>query len=62
MWDIRKGVVVESDMGRWATKEQAEKELANRKKRNLARKERDEVMKSCGLVKVRGAEGGTYWE
>jgi len=26
------------------------------------RKERDELMKSLGLVKVRGAMGGTYWE
>ncbi len=24
--------------------------------------EREEVMRSCGLVKVRGALGGTYWE
>lgn len=62
MWTIKKGVVVESDTGRFATKEEAEKELAKRKKRNAARKERDEVMRSCGLVKVRGALGGTYWE
>ena len=26
------------------------------------RKERDDVMKSLGLKKVRGAMGGTYWE
>jgi hypothetical protein len=26
------------------------------------RKARDEAMRSCGLVKVRGALGGTYWE
>jgi uncharacterized Zn finger protein (UPF0148 family) len=26
------------------------------------RKERDEAMRSCGLVKVKGALGGTYWE
>lgn len=31
-------------------------------KRRAARKERDELMESCGLVKVRGALGGTYWE
>ena len=26
------------------------------------RRERDDVMESLGLVKVRGALGGTYWE
>lgn len=61
-WTIKRGVVVESEFGRFDTKEQAEKELVNRKKRNLARKERDEVMRSCGLTKVKGALGGTYWE
>jgi len=29
---------------------------------NLARKMRDQAMRDCGLVKVRGALGGTYWE
>jgi len=28
----------------------------------LNRVARDETYKSCGLVKVRGAMGGTYWE
>lgn len=35
------------------------------KKRKLAkqrRKEREDALRSCGLVKVRGAMGGTYWE
>jgi len=27
-----------------------------------ARKERDSIMRSMGLVKVKGAMGGTYWE
>jgi hypothetical protein len=27
-----------------------------------ARREKDDVMKSIGLVKVRGAQGGTCWE
>jgi len=31
-------------------------------KRRQARKERDEVLRSVGLKKVRGALGGTYWE
>jgi len=26
------------------------------------RREKDEAMKSLGLVKVKGALGGTYWE
>jgi len=26
------------------------------------RKAREEAYKSCGLVKVKGALGGTYWE
>ena len=27
-----------------------------------ARRERDEVMRSMGMTKVRGAMGGVYWE
>lgn len=30
--------------------------------RRKARRERDQAMRDCGLVKVRGALGGTYWE
>lgn len=33
-----------------------------RAKAKVLRQERDKVMKSIGLVKVRGALGGTYWE
>ena len=33
-----------------------------RAKANRARRERDQVMRGLGLVKVRGALGGTYWE
>lgn len=62
MFTIRRGVVVESEYGQFATKEEAEKELAKRKKRNEARKGRDEALRSCGLKKVRGAFGGIYWE
>lgn len=61
-WTIKRGVVVESEFGRFDTKEQAEKELAKRKKRNDARKARDDAYRSCGMVKVRGALGGTYYE
>ncbi len=62
MFTIRKGVVVESEFGRFTTREEAEKELAKRAKRNAARKARDEAYRSCGLKKVRGALGGVYWE
>ncbi len=30
--------------------------------RNATRRERDGVLRSLGLVKVRGGLGGTYWE
>ena len=33
-----------------------------RKRRAAVRREREAAMRSCGLVKVRGACGGTYWE
>ena len=32
------------------------------KKRRLARRAREDAMSSLGLVKVKGAMGGTYWE
>jgi hypothetical protein len=32
------------------------------KKRKSNRKAMDDAMRSMGLVKVRGAMGGTYWE
>ena len=31
-------------------------------RRNALRRERDQVMRDMGLVKVRGNLGGTYWE
>ena len=37
------------------------KDKVSRKARQ-SRKMRDEAMRSLGLVKVRGALGGTYWE
>ena len=33
-----------------------------RRFRNINRRARAQVMKDIGLVKVRGALGGTYWE
>lgn len=39
-----------------------EKVEAQRKKANRQRRERAQVMRDLGLVKVRGALGGTYWE
>jgi len=41
--------------------EEAE-EQAKKDKRNAARRGRDQAMRDCGLVKVRGALGGIYWE
>jgi len=33
-----------------------------KKNQSAARKERDDCMRSLGLVKVKGSLGGTYWE
>jgi uncharacterized Zn finger protein (UPF0148 family) len=35
---------------------------AKRAKARANRKARESVLRDCGLVKVRGAMGGTYWE
>lgn len=35
---------------------------ARKAKRRAQRKAREAVMRSLGLVKVKGALGGTYWE
>lgn len=43
-----------------ATPEEKRKARAQRAREN--RKAREQVMRDCGLVKVRGALGGTYWE
>ncbi len=37
-------------------------EARRRLRRNAARRAKDDVMRSLGLVRVRGALGGTYWE
>ena len=42
--------------------EQEEGRKAKNRKRAEARRARDSMMKSLGMVKVRGALGGTYWE
>lgn len=62
MFDIKKGVVIESESGRFPTKEAAEKELVKRRKRSEARKGMAEAMRSIGMKKVKGSLGGTYWE
>lgn len=33
-----------------------------RDRKNKARRERDQIRRYCGLVRVRGALGGIYWE
>ena len=42
----------------------ARSETDFRKRHNTAlrRAKRNDAMRSCGLVKVKGALGGTYWE
>ena len=37
-------------------------EVAVKPKKKRRPSARDEAMRSCGMVKVRGAMGGTYWE
>ena len=39
----------------------SKKELQAQRRKNQ-RRDRDEAMRSLGLVKVRGAMGGVYWE
>lgn len=38
------------------------KRKAALKKRAANRREKEAMLRSCGLVKVRGALGGVYWE
>lgn len=38
------------------------REVTRRANANANRRARDAAYRSCGLVKVRGALGGTYWE
>jgi hypothetical protein len=40
----------------------ARQAMLRRVRRNTARRAKDDVMRSLGLVRVRGALGGTYWE
>lgn len=46
------------------TRPECEAWIANIKRAacNKARRERDQVMRDSGLVKIRGNLGGTYWE
>jgi predicted nucleic acid-binding Zn ribbon protein len=38
------------------------RKLSNRSKQRANRKARESVLRDLGLVKVRGALGGVYWE
>jgi DNA-directed RNA polymerase subunit M/transcription elongation factor TFIIS len=40
----------------------ATQQKRRRSKASANRKAREDVLRSCGLVKVRGSLGGTYWE
>ena len=39
-----------------------ERKRLSRIRANVNRKAREQAMRDCGLVKVRGALGGVYWE
>ena len=41
---------------------QDRKRMERNKKRNTARRLRDQAMRDIGMKKVRGGLGGTYWE
>lgn len=45
----------------WSRCDACKRQTRNAKARR-ARKAREAALRSCGLVKVRGALGGTYWE
>jgi hypothetical protein len=45
-----------------AMRESIERKCLSRIRANVNRKAREQAMKDCGLVKVRGALGGIYWE
>lgn len=42
--------------------ERVQKAQIRKARRNRLRKGRDDMLRSLGLKKVRGALGGTYWE
>ena len=42
--------------------EAAERDWKKRQRRANQRRAREDALRSLGLVKVRGALGGTYWE
>lgn len=45
-----------------SAEEREQKEKARKARQKAARKAREDAYRSCGLVKVRGALGGVYWE
>ena len=42
--------------------QECERKELGRKAKARARREREQVLRDCGLVKVKSALGGTYWE
>jgi hypothetical protein len=62
--NVRTGVVCASD-GTYPdhkTEVRIRSAVASRVKAGAARRNRDQSMRDIGMVKVRGALGGTYWE
>ena len=41
---------------------EGDKKKLKAQRAKINRKARESALKACGLVKVRGALGGTYWE
>lgn len=54
--------IYEYQMERRASKEYEWRLRGQTRSKRLTRKSRDQAMRDLGLVKVRGALGGTYWE
>lgn len=41
---------------------EASKEALRKVRKNAVRRGREQMMRELGLIKVRGARGGVYWE
>ncbi len=62
--NVRTGIVCRTD-GEYPDAETHDRILRavqSRMKAQRGARERDQMLRDCGLVKVRGNLGGTYWE
>lgn len=62
--ELRKDLSAAECVGRYGIGDAAtrSKEDARKLRARIARRERDILLREMGMVKVRGALGGTYWE